>query len=126
MHELSFKFNYKHRNSVRKTTSSMKDGTTHRRQSTGTSKEILDNSFSNNITTTNSDFFVCKIGGYSARASEFSMLLLLSISTIISPISDITAENARSKWKREANEKERANKTARVKWGRGKREANGK
>ena len=27
---------------------------------------------------------------------------------------------------KKANEKERANKTARVKWGRGKREANGK
>ena len=35
-------------------------------------------------------------------------------------------ENTRGKRKREANGKERANKMARVKWGRGKREANGK
>ena len=72
------------------------------------------------------NFFVSKIGGSSAGASEFFMLLLLSISTIISTILDITAEGARAKGERMANRKERANKTTRVKWGRGKREANGK
>jgi hypothetical protein len=84
----------------------MKNRTTHRRQSTGTSKEILDNSFSNNITTTNTEFFVCKIGGSSAGASEFSMILLLSISTIISPISDITAESAKGKKRQIEKERE--------------------
>ena len=44
------------------------------------------------------------------------MLSLLSISAIISPISDIATERARGK-KKKANGKERANKTARVKWG---------
>ena len=41
-------------------------------------------------------------------------------------IDDLTHEHTRGKRKGEANGKERANKTARVKWGRGKREANGK
>ena len=36
-----------------------------------------------------------------------------------------TSNDTRSK-RKEANGKERANKTARVKWGRGKQEANGK
>ena len=63
-------------------------------------------------------------------ASRFSMLSLLSISMIISPISDIAANKSKaeeSERKRgEEIGKERANKMARVKWGRGKREANGK
>ena len=41
-------------------------------------------------------------------------------------INELTHEHIRVKRKIEANEKERANKTTRVKWGRGKREANGK
>ena len=41
-------------------------------------------------------------------------------------INDLTHEHTRGERQREANGKERANKTARVKWGRGKREANGK
>ena len=50
------------------------------------------------------------------------MILLLSISTIISSISDITTESARGKKRkiekeREDGERERANKMARVKWG---------
>ena len=45
---------------------------------------------------------------------------------ITSPVSEIAAEDTRSKQKRDENMKERADKTARVKWGRGKREANGK
>ena len=71
MNKLPFKLNHEQRYSIRKTTSSMKNRPTHSGQSTDTSKEILDNSFSNNITTTNSEFFVCKIGGSSARALEF-------------------------------------------------------
>ena len=69
------------------------------------------------------------------------MILLLSISTIISPISDIEAEGKglaittskqetckkrQIEKEREDKERERANKMARVKWGRGKQEANGK
>ena len=41
-------------------------------------------------------------------------------------INDLTHEHTRGKRKKEANRKERANKMARVKWGRGKQEANGK
>src|SRR3954471_13295121 len=68
VHKLAFKFNYKHGNSVRKTTSSMENRTAHRGQSTGTSKEILYNSFSNNITTTDSKSF-CMIGrGFFSRS----------------------------------------------------------
>ena len=58
------------------------------------------------------------------------MLSLLSISMIISPISYITVdkceeeEKEEGNWKREANGKERANKTARVKWA--ERKARGK
>ena len=53
------------------------------------------------------------------------MILLLSISAIIFPISDIAAIEARQKkankkGKEEKIGKERANKTARVKWGRRK------
>ena len=42
-------------------------------------------------------------------------------------VNDLTHEHTeKGKRKREENGKERVNKTARVKWGRGKREANGK
>ena len=73
------------------------------------------------------------------------MLSLLFISTIISPISDITANESEEEEegkqahgkasererKKKASGKERrlgkrGNKTTRVKWGRGKREENGK
>src|SRR6187399_2137358 len=53
MDKLPFNFYYKHRYSIRKATSSVKNRVTHSVQSTGTSKEVLKNSFSNNITTTN-------------------------------------------------------------------------
>ena len=70
------------------------------------------------------------MGGSLVGASEFFMILLLSISTIISPISNIKAEGAKGKKRqieKEREDREReANKTARVKWERGKREANGK
>ena len=52
------------------------------------------------------------------------MILLLTISAIISPNSDITtSKREKGKQRKEEEkekEKERANKTARVKWGRGK------
>ena len=41
-------------------------------------------------------------------------------------INDLTHEHTKGKRKREDIGKERANKTARVKWGRAKQEANGK
>src|SRR3954468_20742028 len=132
MHKLPFKFNDKHGNSVCKTTSSMKNRTAHRGQSTGTSKEILNNSFSNNITTTDSKSF-CMIGrGFFSRSIRiFYDIVIAHIGDSFPNFrhSDKQAIQHTSKQKaseKKANGKERAIKTARVKWGRGKREANGK
>ena len=134
MKKLPFKFNYEKRYCIRKATSSMKNRTAHRRQSTDTSKEILDNSLPNNITTTNPKLF-------SVQNSRFFMRIIKSIE--VSPVVTTIFFNdnlpsfrhsgkqkgEREKGEREREEeigKERANKTTRVKWGRGKREANGK
>ena len=56
------------------------------------------------------NFFVWKMVGSLAGASEFFMILLLSISTIISPTSDITAANSRN------TRKEGTERTGRIKW----------
>src|SRR3990170_8464177 len=80
VHKLPFKFNYKHGDSVRKTTSYMKNRTAHRRQSTGTSKEILNNPFSNNITTTNSEFFCMQDRGFFSRSIRiFHVIIIVQI-----------------------------------------------
>ena len=68
MKKLPFKFNYKQRYCILKATSFMKNRTAHRRLSTGTSKEILNDPFSNNITTTNSEFFCMQHKGFFSRS----------------------------------------------------------
>ena len=57
MKKLPFKFNYKQRYCISKATSFMKNRDTHNGQSSGTSKEILNNSLPNNIATTDSKLF---------------------------------------------------------------------
>ena len=81
-------------------------------------------------------FLVCKMGGSSigsSKASKFPMLLLLSLSMITSPVSDIVAANTRSKRKErwrgkrgqikrqgwsggEENERQMANNVMRGRW----------
>ena len=70
MKKLPLKFNYEQRYCIRKATSSMKNRATHNGQSTGTSKEILNNSFPNNITTTNSKLFSMQDSRFLKRIIE--------------------------------------------------------
>ena len=70
MKKLPFKFNYKQRYCIRKATSFMKNRDTHNGQSSGTSKEILNNSFPNDITTTDSELFSMQDSRFLKRIIE--------------------------------------------------------
>ena len=117
MDKLSFKFNHKLRYSIRKTTSFMKNRPAHRGQITGTSKEIFNNSFSNNISITDAKLFSVQNSRFFMRiikSINFFMLLPLSLSMITSPISDMMAARGKQKG---TNRKEKGNgERGRIKW----------